>query len=233
MSDLKDPPPNASWLQQALDETFEAKKRKEVTPPESTVLIQSTPFNRTMTMKLPIICDNKYCGLTFNQCEHSYQDYIDSIIPGLSVSNKVPYQKSFLHAFFLGVNHIPVTTREDSKRAFYQLLEVNTASYDTISLLIAPAARSETLSDTYNIPQMQMDQLRHVALAVQTITTTPGKHYNKTDVTFPPDKPFSDDEINYFIHSTNQVMINKATSKGKLTQRKLKQGDQIEWKLWL
>ena len=172
------------------------------------------------TDNIPIICDHKYCGLTFNQCEQQYRGYIDSISPRLSAS-KVPYHKSLLHAYILGVNHFPVTTREDTEQVFDQLLELDTTSYNTISLLIAPAAREETLSDPYDIPQMQMYQLHHIASIVHTITTNSATNNTNTDITFPPDEPFSDDKINYFIHSTNQVIINKVTSKGKITRRKL------------
>ena len=75
-----------------------------------------------------------------------------------------------------------------------------------------------------------MDQLQHIASVVHTITIDLEENTTNTDITFPSDEPFSDDKINYFIHSTNQVMINKITIKGKLARRKLQQGDKIKWK---
>ena len=136
-------------------------------------------------------------------------------MPSLSAS-KVPYQKSLLHAYVLGINHIPVTTREDIERAFHQLLELDKTSYDTISLLIAPAARAETLSNPYHIPQMQMNQLQHIATVMHSMTMASTAKNTNSNITFPPDEPLSDDEINYFLHPTNQAMINKVTTKGNL-----------------
>ena len=69
MSDLKDPSPNARQLRQALGENVTAEKNDEPPPPECTVITQTTLFNRTITVHIPIICDHKYCGLTFKKCE--------------------------------------------------------------------------------------------------------------------------------------------------------------------
>ena len=101
---------------------------------------------------------------------------------------------------------------------------------DTLRLNIDPDKR--TLTDASNIqydtPQLQMDQLRHVSSIVNQIETTVS---SPSDIIFPEDEPFTDHELLFFSSQSPEV-INKITSKSKITRRKLKMGTPEYWTEW-